>query len=151
MGSEMCIRDRDYIVDLTELTTKIEQCLDTGRVSFDFPELYLEEKYLSIKGRRIINGMILTIEDFTKSKEIELANLNAVLHGQELERKRLAREIHDGIGPLISTIKLNIDGMKAELNGYSAKAEKKIHAMDCLLYTSPSPRDLSTSRMPSSA
>ena len=26
-----------------------------------------------------------------------------------------------------------------------------LHAMDCLLYTSPSPRDLSTSRMPSSA
>ena len=25
------------------------------------------------------------------------------------------------------------------------------HACDCLLYTSPSPRDLSTSRMPSSA
>ena len=26
-----------------------------------------------------------------------------------------------------------------------------MHGMDCLLYTSPSPRDLSTSRMPSSA
>ena len=26
-----------------------------------------------------------------------------------------------------------------------------IEALDCLLYTSPSPRDLSTSRMPSSA
>ena len=26
-----------------------------------------------------------------------------------------------------------------------------VHAMICLLYTSPSPRDLSTSRMPSSA
>ena len=26
-----------------------------------------------------------------------------------------------------------------------------VHHMDCLLYTSPSPRDLSTSRMPSSA
>ena len=28
---------------------------------------------------------------------------------------------------------------------------QKIKAGDCLLYTSPSPRDLSTSRMPSSA
>ena len=27
----------------------------------------------------------------------------------------------------------------------------KVDYMDCLLYTSPSPRDLSTSRMPSSA
>ena len=28
---------------------------------------------------------------------------------------------------------------------------KKLNLLDCLLYTSPSPRDLSTSRMPSSA
>ena len=29
--------------------------------------------------------------------------------------------------------------------------DKTLHAIICLLYTSPSPRDLSTSRMPSSA
>ena len=32
-----------------------------------------------------------------------------------------------------------------------ATASKRQEAMACLLYTSPSPRDLSTSRMPSSA
>ena len=31
------------------------------------------------------------------------------------------------------------------------KIRKYVHARFCLLYTSPSPRDLSTSRMPSSA
>ena len=31
------------------------------------------------------------------------------------------------------------------------KAELHLHIEGCLLYTSPSPRDLSTSRMPSSA
>ena len=29
--------------------------------------------------------------------------------------------------------------------------QEKLNILDCLLYTSPSPRDLSTSRMPSSA
>jgi len=38
----------------------------------------------------------------------------------------------------------------AEVYLYSAKMIMK-NARDCLLYTSPSPRDLSTSRMPSSA
>ena len=33
----------------------------------------------------------------------------------------------------------------------TAEAKGKIGQVDCLLYTSPSPRDLSTSRMPSSA
>ena len=32
-----------------------------------------------------------------------------------------------------------------------AAAEEETHVEGCLLYTSPSPRDLSTSRMPSSA
>ena len=32
-----------------------------------------------------------------------------------------------------------------------SRDEKKQEDMSCLLYTSPSPRDLSTSRMPSSA
>ena len=34
---------------------------------------------------------------------------------------------------------------------YSASGIDKVPLRDCLLYTSPSPRDLSTSRMPSSA
>ena len=36
------------------------------------------------------------------------------------------------------------------LYGHS-DADVLLHAITCLLYTSPSPRDLSTSRMPSSA
>ena len=34
---------------------------------------------------------------------------------------------------------------------YTGKSHKIGEVHDCLLYTSPSPRDLSTSRMPSSA
>ena len=36
-------------------------------------------------------------------------------------------------------------------NGFIIAEEKTLHLSVCLLYTSPSPRDLSTSRMPSSA
>ena len=35
--------------------------------------------------------------------------------------------------------------------GYVSVADHIVIPKDCLLYTSPSPRDLSTSRMPSSA
>ena len=41
-----------------------------------------------------------------------------------------------------------IDELEADYE--RMKAVEKEH-LDCLLYTSPSPRDLSTSRMPSSA
>ena len=40
---------------------------------------------------------------------------------------------------------------KKELDKYSSKEQLMHNGYVCLLYTSPSPRDLSTSRMPSSA
>ena len=42
-------------------------------------------------------------------------------------------------------------GVYAEKNEEKTSAESKEEPKHCLLYTSPSPRDLSTSRMPSSA
>ena len=43
----------------------------------------------------------------------------------------------------------NMTNMNADIENYHGRNPKFI--MGCLLYTSPSPRDLSTSRMPSSA
>ena len=44
---------------------------------------------------------------------------------------------------------INKDGLK--MDGHGGDRIIKVKATSCLLYTSPSPRDLSTSRMPSSA
>ena len=52
---------------------------------------------------------------------------------------RLAFRVRDGISKLF--------GVKS-IGGFSNARKDSVH---CLLYTSPSPRDLSTSRMPSSA
>ena len=59
-----------------------------------------------------------------------------------------------GIAGIILTIGMAVDAnvliferVKEELRNGSSM----INSIDCLLYTSPSPRDLSTSRMPSSA
>ena len=50
----------------------------------------------------------------------------------------------------------NLEKINSEINQTSIRAHLEFLASDalkgsCLLYTSPSPRDLSTSRMPSSA
>ena len=82
----------------------------------------------------------------------KLSQLNLVASGQANDEEFLRRIMLDTIG----TIPTAEQVMEFCESAAPDKREKKIdellaHPMHCLLYTSPSPRDLSTSRMPSSA
>lgn len=44
-------------------------------------------------------------------KERKIAVMESVLKGQEEERSRLAKDLHDGVGGLLSGVKLSISGM----------------------------------------
>jgi signal transduction histidine kinase len=67
--------------------------------------------------------MIITIADITNVKLTEFLSLNSMLEGQEMERKRLAREIHDGIGPQLSTLKMKLAGIESDLQKTSAETK----------------------------
>ena len=55
------------------------------------------------KNEEILRSKNLEIR---KNKEIE--SIKAEIKGQELERRRLAKELHDGLGGTLSSIKLNL-------------------------------------------
>ena len=63
----------------------------------------------------------------------------------EEELKKLSEQVRN----LSREIQKTVKATKANKDQAEKIARDKIR--DCLLYTSPSPRDLSTSRMPSSA
>lgn len=115
----------DIVVELEELKIKIENCLTRGRKDFDIEEIHHHGKYLAFKGRKILDGMILSISDITSIKESKYAALNSLLEGQELERKRLAREIHDGIGPILSTVKMNLSSIESDVQNTNHHLEEK--------------------------
>ena len=48
-------------------------------------------------------------------KEHRLVAMQSVLKGQEEERSRLARDLHDGVGGLLSGIKLSLSGIKGNV------------------------------------
>lgn len=56
-----------------------------------------------------IEYIIKTGIDITESKNMERELLNAVVEGQENERKRISRELHDGLAPLLSSVKNNLE------------------------------------------
>ncbi len=125
----------DLVQGIPTLYQELSICIQKGRRPFDLNDIQFEQQHLNIKGRRILNGMIITTEDITKTKELEQASLNAMFEGQENERQRIAKEIHDGIGPLLSTIKLNLDAVKREVGTTSERTNKKINAMGELVHT----------------
>lgn len=103
------------VENLDALKTLIKKCLRQNRKKINLEGVYHNNRYLNFRGRHIIDGMILTIADITYLKESETRSLNTMLEAQELERKRLAAEIHDGIGPILSTVKLNLAAIESTL------------------------------------
>lgn len=66
----------------------------------------------------IIGGVILMRELFYSLKRAEIDRqrtekrvLNAIINTEENERKRFAKDLHDGLGPLLSTVKMSLSAL----------------------------------------
>jgi signal transduction histidine kinase len=66
----------------------------------------------------IIGGVILIREIFYSLKRAETERLrsekrviNAIINTEENERKRFAKDLHDGLGPILSTVKMSLSAL----------------------------------------
>ena len=74
------------------------------------------------------------------------------LHIVDLKSKDMLRKIENGIVYGLPVLLQDVlEELDPALEPVLAKALIKVGNRDCLLYTSPSPRDATLSRMPSSA
>ena len=46
-----------------------------------------------------------------EKRDIEKTLLNAIIQAEETERKRFAKDLHDGLGPLMSTVKMSLSSL----------------------------------------
>ncbi len=49
--------------------------------------------------------------------------MDSIIQGQELERSRMARDLHDGLGGMLSGIKLNLSAMKGNMMIHESDAQ----------------------------
>lgn len=70
---------------------------------------------------KIINDQQHEI-DAQKIRELEdtlkINSMQAMINGEERERERIAKDLHDSLGGLLSTVKLQFDNFKAKINGH---------------------------------
>jgi signal transduction histidine kinase len=99
---------------------------DTGLESYKI-SLSMGESYLDFTFYRSTEGYILMIQDLTAEKKIETNSIQSIIASQENERRRLAREIHDGIAPLLSSAKLELELFLEEL--HEKGADIQVHRL----------------------
>lgn len=70
----------------------------------------------------IIVGVVLIRELFYSLKKAELDRvrserrvLNAIINTEENEKKRFAKDLHDGLGPLLSTVKMSLSALSEKI------------------------------------
>lgn len=114
--------------------------LDTYVVIIGFVTLVLfvimVDLFLIIKNK---NQRIL-LEKKEREKEIsdllnhqEISTINAALGGQEKERQRIARELHDNIGASLSLAKMQYSEMEQELKKLELQNRKNFESFSGLL------------------
>ncbi len=102
----------DIIDGIPDWSEHLRAILEGKNSSFSIVASSGKEQFLKIKGNWIEYCFVMFIEDITKTKTIEKRALHATLEGQEQERRRIAQEIHDGLGPLFSSLTLHIESLE---------------------------------------
>jgi signal transduction histidine kinase len=91
--------------------------------------------FRNIRNKKIIADQKLEIKEqqlLEFEKERQLVAAKSVLLGEEAERARLAGDLHDGLGGLLSGVKLKLSFMKENAIITSENLEHFNHALDLL-------------------
>jgi len=138
------------IEHIPQLAGELENYLEKEKKRFAMDSLLFHDRILNISGEKTGDGTIFIIDDITRMKEMEASSIQSMITGQENERKRLAREIHDGIAPMISYARLELDSFMDEYRegaGGTAR-EKLVNIRQTLDSISGDLRDLSHQLIP---
>jgi len=112
-------------IEIEDVVKEISTCLNKSRRDFHFSNIHFNNRYLIVDGIKLLDGMLLSITDVTEKVLAKDKATQSLLLGQEIERRRLSKEIHDGVGPNMSTIKLQLDSIKQKLKDQNAVAALK--------------------------
>lgn len=97
----------------------LKKIIENGRHVYETEHVSKDGKVISLEVKsRVINylgqeAIISIARETTERKAMERRILNAVIRAEEKERERISRDLHDGLGPLLSTIKLYVNELES--------------------------------------
>ena len=88
----------------------------------------INSSFIELDGKAYINCVARPISE---RREMDKKVRIAIIETEETERRRFAKEIHDGLGPLLSTIKLYVNELDTVEN--YAEKEEMVHYINRLI------------------
>lgn len=105
---------------------KIIELFENIRGTPSFTWMMIHEWVGVLVSFMIIFGVVLIREIFVSLKRAEIDRskterrvLNAIINTEENEKKRFAKDLHDGLGPLLSTVKMSLSALSGKINDTS--------------------------------
>jgi PAS domain S-box-containing protein len=100
--------------DLRKFESNFTELLNSGAINSPLEirmvtskgEIRIYEVISKVIEYQLGNSVLSILRDITERKEMHLQILNTIIDTEEKERKRFSQDLHDGLGPLLSTIKL---------------------------------------------
>lgn len=101
---------------------------------------------VNIKGAK---QLLFFIQDISERIEIEKRIFNATIQAEENERRRLARELHDGLGAILSSIKIYLGLLEKNANDANKVVSLTGNVADFILQAIQSVREMANNLQPS--
>ncbi|HEX2935534.1 MAG TPA: response regulator [Bacteroidales bacterium] len=105
------IKDRFPV--LINKPVELSQNTKTSIYDFEISSASGEPKFIEINSNQISYNnsryFLSIIRDISERRHFEKKIIDTIIQTQEEEQSRYARELHDGLGPLLSTLKMHLE------------------------------------------
>jgi signal transduction histidine kinase len=106
----------DIFTALNKLQLSIKQaiifCTEISNMNLD-AQYNLAGQYDEL-GKSLLKMQGKLVEYDRLERANKIRSKSALIEGQEKERKRLSQELHDGLGPLLTTLKFRLENLRIE-------------------------------------
>ncbi|WP_010135119.1 sensor histidine kinase [Ochrovirga pacifica] len=117
------IQTSSYFKEINHTLDTLNTLKDSLVRAIDFSkeigEMKLDTTYKPNSSSDVLGISLVKMKDQlneyqTKLRQININKKRILIEGQESERKRLAQELHDGIGPLLTSLRFFVENMQIE-------------------------------------
>lgn len=92
---------------------------------------------------------LVIAHDITEQRKAEEKAISAIIQGEERERQRIAKELHDGLGQYLSASNMNLKSVYEDLNDMPGKQERSFKTgLELLNHAISETRNISQNLLP---